>query len=113
MLTKLLRGPLSPDTDTTTGSACSKTPGSATADYATAGTVLMLLGVPDRVIDHIMGWEPGGAVRMRARYLHATDPMLRDAARKIEQAIWGAPETARVAKTRTTGAERTTTGLLR
>lgn len=39
----------------------------------------------------IMGWEPGGAARMRARYLNVTDPMLKEAARKIERAIWGAP----------------------
>uniref|UniRef100_UPI003F4A554B tyrosine-type recombinase/integrase n=1 Tax=Streptomyces sp. C10-9-1 TaxID=1859285 RepID=UPI003F4A554B len=64
----------------------------------TTGTVLMLLGVPDRVIDQIMGWEPGGAARMRARYLHVTDPMLKEAARKIERAIWGAPENPAVDK---------------
>lgn len=64
----------------------------------TAGTVLMLLGVPDRVIDQIMGWEPGGAARMRARYLHVTDPMLKEAARKIERAIWAAPENLAVDK---------------
>ncbi|MEV5593939.1 hypothetical protein [Streptomyces sp. NPDC052496] len=43
-----------------------------------AGTVLMLLGIPDRVIDQIMGWEPGGAARMRARYLDVTDPMFKE-----------------------------------
>ncbi len=35
---------------------------------------------------------------MRARYLHVTDPMLKEAARKIERAIWGAPETPSVDK---------------
>ncbi|MEU2083139.1 site-specific integrase [Streptomyces albus] len=64
----------------------------------TAGTVLMLLGVPDRVIDQIMGWEPGGAVRMRARYLHVPDALLKDVARKIGKAIWGEPGTAAVDK---------------
>lgn len=58
----------------------------------------MLLDVPDRVIDHIMGWEPGGAARMRARYLHVTDPMLREAARKLAKVIWGTPKTAPVDK---------------
>lgn len=43
----------------------------------TAGTVLMLLGVPDRVIDQITGWEPGGAARMRARYFHVPDHLLK------------------------------------
>jgi integrase len=38
----------------------------------TAATVLLLLGVPDVVVDAIMGWEPGGAARMRARYMHIT-----------------------------------------
>ena len=25
----------------------------------TAGTILLILGVPDTVVDAIMGWEPG------------------------------------------------------
>ncbi|WP_392567536.1 hypothetical protein [Actinacidiphila glaucinigra] len=49
----------------------------------------MRLGVPDRVIDRITGWESVAAARMRARYLHVTDPMLKEAARKIAAAIWG------------------------
>lgn len=32
----------------------------------TAATALLLLGVPDVVGDASMGWEPGGAARMRA-----------------------------------------------
>lgn len=55
----------------------------------TAATVLMLLGVPDRVIDQIMGWEPGTSAQMRARYLHVPDAMLKDVARKLADAIWG------------------------
>lgn len=62
----------------------------------TAGTVLMLLGVPDRVIDRITGSEPGGAARMRARYLHVPDHLLKEVARKIGTAIWRAPATALV-----------------
>ncbi|MDI5971505.1 site-specific integrase [Streptomyces sp. SL13] len=58
----------------------------------TAATVLMLLGVPDRVIDQIMGWEPGTSAQMRARYLHVPDAMLKDVARKLADAIWGTPE---------------------
>ncbi len=49
----------------------------------TAATVLLLLGVPDVVVDSIMGWEPGGAARMRARYMHITGPMLRKVARQV------------------------------
>jgi hypothetical protein len=54
--------------------------------------VLLLLGVPDRIVDAIMGWEPGGAARMRARYMHVTDPMLRKVAGQVGAALWGAPE---------------------
>lgn len=64
----------------------------------TAGTVLMLLGVPDRVTDQIMGWEPGGAARMRARYLHVSDHLMKEVARKIGTAIWGDVGTALVDK---------------
>ncbi|SED31429.1 hypothetical protein SAMN05216532_4168 [Streptomyces sp. 2231.1] len=39
--------------------------------------MLLILGVPDVVIVAIMGWEPGGAARMRARYMHVTGVMLR------------------------------------
>ena len=57
----------------------------------TAATVLLLLGIPD-VVDSIMGWEPGGAARMRARYMHITGPMLRKVARQIGEALWELPE---------------------
>jgi integrase len=56
----------------------------------TAGTVLLLLGVPDRIVDSIMGWEPGGAARMRARYMHVTDPMLKRVAKQVGHTLWGA-----------------------
>ncbi|WP_405686318.1 site-specific integrase [Streptomyces sp. NBC_01387] len=55
----------------------------------TAGTVLLLLGVPDVVVDAIMGWEPGGAARMRARYMHVTGPMLKKVADQVGEALWG------------------------
>ncbi|MDQ0600634.1 integrase [Streptomyces canus] len=64
----------------------------------TAATVLMLLGVPARGIDQIMGWEPGTSASMRARYLHVTDAMLKDVARKIADAIWGSLDTPTVDK---------------
>lgn len=40
----------------------------------------MLLGVPGVVVDAIMGWEPGGTARMRARYMRIAGPMLRKVA---------------------------------
>lgn len=97
VFTKRLDGPLSPNTDYHGWKRLLE--GAGVRDGRlhdarhTAGTVLMLLGVPARVIDQIMGWEPGGAARMRARYLHVTDPMLKEAARTIERAIWGVPDT--------------------
>ncbi|MFJ2645845.1 tyrosine-type recombinase/integrase [Streptomyces sp. NPDC087420] len=57
----------------------------------TAGTVLLLLGVPDVIVDAIMGWEPGGAARMRARYMHVTGPMLKKVAGQVGEALWGSP----------------------
>ncbi|MFF3592127.1 tyrosine-type recombinase/integrase [Streptomyces sp. NPDC002387] len=55
----------------------------------TAATVLLLLGVPDVIVDAIMGWEPGGAARMRARYMHVTGPMLRKVADQVGEKLWG------------------------
>ncbi len=53
----------------------------------TAVTVLLILGVPDVAIDSIMGWEPGGAARMRARYMHVTGTMLRKVAQQVGDAL--------------------------
>jgi integrase len=58
----------------------------------TAGTVLLLLGVSERIVDGIMGWEPGHAARLRARYLHVTDPLLRQIAKQVGDALWQLPE---------------------
>lgn len=49
----------------------------------TAGTVLLLLGVPDVVVDAIMGWEPGSSARMRA------GPLLQNVAQQVGDALWG------------------------
>ncbi|OKJ67164.1 hypothetical protein [Streptomyces sp. CB02261] len=54
--------------------------------------VLLLLGVPDVIVDAIMGWEPGGSARMRARYMHITGPMLQNVAKQIGDALWGRAE---------------------
>jgi integrase len=50
----------------------------------TAATVLLLLGVPDRVVMGIMGWSSD----MRRRYQHMTDPVLRDVATKLGRLLW-------------------------
>ncbi|MCC8453455.1 tyrosine-type recombinase/integrase [Streptomyces rochei] len=102
VFTKPLGGPLSPNTDYHDWKRLledAKVRDGRLHDARhTAATVLMLLGVPDRVIDQIMGWEPGTSARMRARYLHVPDVMLKDVARKIAEAIWGRPDRASVDK---------------
>ncbi|MFF8261171.1 tyrosine-type recombinase/integrase [Streptomyces virginiae] len=102
VFTKPLGGPLSPNTDyhdwkKLLGDAGVRDARLHDARH-TAATVLMLLGVPDRVIDQIMGWEPGTSARMRARYLHVPDAMLKDVAQKIAEAIWGPSEKGSVDK---------------
>nr|WP_030417314.1 site-specific integrase [Streptomyces sp. NRRL S-1448] len=93
VFTKPLGGPLSPNTDYHDWKKLLDDAGVRDGRLHdarhTAATVLMLLGVPDRVIDQIMGWEAGTSARMRARYLHVPDAMLKDVARKIADAIWG------------------------
>ncbi|MEU8752119.1 tyrosine-type recombinase/integrase [Streptomyces chartreusis] len=59
----------------------------------TAATVLLILGVPDVVVDAIMGWEPGGAARMRARYMHVTGTLLRKVAQQVGDVLWEPPTT--------------------
>ncbi|WP_435838127.1 tyrosine-type recombinase/integrase [Streptomyces chrestomyceticus] len=112
VFTKPLGGPLSPNTDYHDWKRLLEDAGVRDARLHdarhTAATVLMLLGVPDRVIDQIMGWEPGTSASMRARYLHVPDAMLKDVARKIAEAIWGPSETPPVDKTRTTRGENAT-----
>ncbi|MET9292300.1 site-specific integrase [Streptomyces sp. NPDC003077] len=53
-----------------------------------AATVLLILGVPDAVVDAIMGWEPGKSARMRRRYQHLTSPVLQATAEKINGLLW-------------------------
>ncbi|WP_371644019.1 site-specific integrase [Streptomyces sp. NBC_00597] len=102
VFTKPLGGPLSPNTDYHDWKKLLVDAGVRDARLHdarhTAATVLMLLGVPDRVIDQIMGWEPGTSSRMRARYLHVPDAMLKDVAQKIAEAIWGSSEKGSVDK---------------
>ncbi|MEV8052472.1 tyrosine-type recombinase/integrase [Streptomyces bacillaris] len=93
VFTKPLGGPLSPNTDYHDWKKLLEDAGVRDARLHdarhTAATVLMLLGVPDRVIDQIMGWEAGTSSRMRARYLHVPDAMLKEVAQKLAVAIWG------------------------
>lgn len=107
VFTKPLGGPLSPNTDYHDWKRPLEDAGVRDARLHdarhTAATVLMLLGVPDRVIDQIMGWEPGTSASMRARYLHVPDAMLKDVARKIAEAIWGPQETPLVDKNQDNG----------
>jgi integrase len=52
----------------------------------TASTVLLLLGVPERIVMAIMGWS---SAAMAKRYQHVTDPMLHEVGRKIGGLLWG------------------------
>ncbi|RKE20024.1 site-specific integrase [Streptomyces sp. TLI_171] len=51
----------------------------------TASTVLLLLGVPERIVMAIMGWS---SASMAKRYQHVTDPMLHDVGAKIGGLLW-------------------------
>lgn len=55
----------------------------------TAATVLLILGVPEAVVDRIMGWEPGKSARMRRRYQHLTGQVLQQTAAKVGGLLWG------------------------
>ncbi|MEN3586298.1 hypothetical protein AAH978_19410 [Streptomyces sp. ZYX-F-203] len=54
--------------------------------------MLLILGVPDIVVDAIMGWEPGGATRIRARYTHVTGTMSRMVAQRVGDALRELPK---------------------
>ncbi|WP_323180885.1 MULTISPECIES: tyrosine-type recombinase/integrase [unclassified Streptomyces] len=51
----------------------------------TAATVLLILGVPERVVMQIMGWSP---TAMAARYQHVTGGILADVAQRVGGLIW-------------------------
>lgn len=55
----------------------------------TAGTLLLIRGVPDTIVDAITGWEPGQSARVRRRYQHLTGRVLRDTADKVGGLLWG------------------------
>ena len=50
----------------------------------TAATVLLVLGVPERMVS-VMGWS---STAMAARYQHVTDPIRRDVADRIGGLLW-------------------------
>lgn len=52
----------------------------------TAATVLLLLGVDERVVMAVMGWS---SAVMRKRYQHVTEPLLADTARRVHDFFWG------------------------
>jgi integrase len=51
----------------------------------TAGTILLILGVPERVVMEIMGWS---STAMAARYQHVTARIRRDVAKQVGGLIW-------------------------
>ncbi|MEV6208654.1 site-specific integrase [Kitasatospora sp. NPDC051914] len=51
----------------------------------TAATVLLILGVPERVVMQIMGWS---STAMAARYQHVTGGILQDVAKRVGGLIW-------------------------
>ncbi|MFB8141051.1 hypothetical protein ACFC40_15610, partial [Streptomyces parvus] len=53
----------------------------------TVGTLLLILGASDTVVDVVMGWEPGQSGRMRRRYQRLADGFLEDAD-KIDGLRW-------------------------
>ncbi|MFF4605763.1 tyrosine-type recombinase/integrase [Streptomyces sp. NPDC001339] len=65
----------------------------------TAATVLLILGVPEAVVDRIMGWEPGKSARMRRRYQHLTGQVLQQTAAKVGALIWGTTPSERPSAT--------------
>ncbi len=52
----------------------------------TASAVLLLLGVPERIVMAITGWS---STAMAQRYQHITEPMLNDVGKKIDGLLWG------------------------
>src|SRR5262245_15002024 len=51
----------------------------------TAATVLLVLGIPDRVVIDIMGWSN---TAMAKRYQHITGKIRRDVAERLDGLIW-------------------------
>lgn len=58
----------------------------------TAATSCCSLGFRTSSWTRSWGGNPGGAARMRARYMHITGPMLRKVAQQVGDALWEPPE---------------------
>jgi integrase len=58
----------------------------------TAGTILLILGVPDAAVDGIMGWEPGQSACRRRRYQHPINHVLKDTLDKVGGLLWTRPD---------------------
>ncbi|MCW8383412.1 tyrosine-type recombinase/integrase [Streptomyces justiciae] len=69
----------------------------------TAATVLLILGVPEAIVDRIMGWEPGKSARMRRRYQHLTGTVLQQTAAKVGALLWGPTQEPHVVQPVTRG----------
>lgn len=54
----------------------------------TAATVLLILGVPDRVVMGLMGWAN---TAMAARYQHLTGSIRTDVAQRVDGLLWTDP----------------------
>ncbi|WP_443074835.1 tyrosine-type recombinase/integrase [Streptomyces sp. NBC_01431] len=66
--------------------------GTATRDARhTVATVLLILGVPERVVMQIMGWS---STAMAARYQHVTGGILADVAQQVGGLIREVAKTA-------------------
>src|SRR5205085_9525762 len=70
----------------------------------TAATMLLILGVPERVAMEIMGWSHSA---MAARYQHLTGPIREDIAYRVGGLLWGPTETATRSPTPSGTAEST------
>ncbi|GGW26480.1 hypothetical protein GCM10010320_00880 [Streptomyces caelestis] len=51
----------------------------------TAATVLLILGVPERVVMGLMGWS---TTAMAARYQHMVDAVRAEVARQVDSLMW-------------------------
>ncbi|MFJ4874415.1 tyrosine-type recombinase/integrase [Streptomyces sp. NPDC088745] len=76
----------------------------------TAATTLLILGVPDTVVDRIMGWEPGKSARMRRRYQHVTGQVLQRTAAQVGGLLWGPEPTPHVVNLKPRGSATPSSG---
>jgi integrase len=89
VLLDLLREPLNPRTDYTEWKRLlerASVPERRLHDARhTAATVLLLLGIPDRIVMGIMGWS---STAMAARYQHIIAAIRRDVATSVGRLLW-------------------------